>query len=70
MPTISEFYGITIMMYYEDHDPPHFNARHARFKAKFAIADLAALSSKGVEKKSMPSPLASSLSFGCQSQGV
>ena len=47
MPTISEFYGITIMMFYEDHDPPHFHARHARFKAKFAIADLAALSSKG-----------------------
>ena len=47
MPTISEFYGITIMMFYEDHEPPHFHARHARFKAKFAIADLAVLSSKG-----------------------
>jgi hypothetical protein len=47
MPTISEFFGITIMMFYEDHDPPHFHARHARFKAKFAIADLTVLSSKG-----------------------
>ncbi|MFQ5954392.1 MAG: DUF2442 domain-containing protein [Kiloniellales bacterium] len=27
VPTISECYGITIMMFYEDHDPPHFHAR-------------------------------------------
>ncbi len=47
MPTISEFHGITIMMFYEDHEPPHFHARHARFKAKFAIADLSVLSSTG-----------------------
>ena len=47
MPTISEFYGITIMMFYEDHDPPHFHARHARFKANFAITDLSVISSKG-----------------------
>ncbi len=47
MPTISEFHGVTIMMFYEDHDPPHFHARHARFKAKFAIADLSVLTSKG-----------------------
>ena len=47
MPTISQFHGITVMMFYEDHDPPHFHARHAGFKAKFAIADLSVLSSKG-----------------------
>ena len=47
MPTISEFFGITVMMFYEDHDPPHFHVRYARFKAKFAIADLAVLSSHG-----------------------
>ncbi len=47
MPTISRFYGITIMMFYEDHEPPHFHARATRFKAKFAIADLSVLSSKG-----------------------
>lgn len=27
MPTISEFYGIIIRMYFFDHAPPHFHAR-------------------------------------------
>ena len=26
MPRISEFYGIVIYMYYQDHPPPHFHA--------------------------------------------
>jgi hypothetical protein len=26
MPTISQFYGITIRMYFDDHPPPHFHA--------------------------------------------
>ena len=26
MPEISRFYGIIIMMYYNDHKPPHFHA--------------------------------------------
>jgi hypothetical protein len=34
-------------MLYEDHDPPHFHVRHAEFKAKFAMTDLAVLSSQG-----------------------
>jgi Domain of unknown function (DUF4160) len=25
MPTISQFYGITIRMYFDDHPPPHFH---------------------------------------------
>lgn len=28
MPTISEFFGILILMYYNDHAPPHFHARY------------------------------------------
>ncbi len=28
MPEISRFYGIVIYMNYNDHDPPHFHARH------------------------------------------
>jgi hypothetical protein len=28
MPTISEFFGILILMYYSDHAPPHFHARY------------------------------------------
>lgn len=26
MPTVSHFFGITIAMYYRDHNPPHFHA--------------------------------------------
>jgi hypothetical protein len=29
VPTISRFFGITIAMFFDDHGPPHFHARHA-----------------------------------------
>lgn len=29
MPVISTFYGITIHMFYKDHEPPHFHAEYA-----------------------------------------
>ena len=38
---------MTIMMFYEDHDPPHFHVRHADFKAKFAISELNVIQSFG-----------------------
>jgi len=28
MPEICRFYGIIIAMFYDDHNPPHFHARH------------------------------------------
>lgn len=28
MPEISRFYGISIMIYPQDHNPPHFHARY------------------------------------------
>lgn len=28
MPTISRFLGIVVYMNYNDHNPPHFHARH------------------------------------------
>lgn len=28
MPTISQFHGIDIVMYFNDHAPPHFHAFH------------------------------------------
>ena len=37
MPTISRFYGITILMYAKDHPPPHFHARYGGQHAKFAL---------------------------------
>jgi hypothetical protein len=35
---VSEFYGIVIVMYYNDHGLPHFHARHAARKGKVVIA--------------------------------
>lgn len=39
MPTIAIFYGITIQMYWDDHNPPHFHARYGRAKAIIRISD-------------------------------
>jgi len=38
MPRISTFFGIVIEMYYGDHPPPHFHARHGDEAAKIEIA--------------------------------
>ena len=44
MPTICRFYGILIQMYYDDdHNPPHFHAIYAGYKAVIAIRALAIL---------------------------
>lgn len=37
MPRISEFYGIAIYMYAEEHPPPHFHARYGGKWAKVSI---------------------------------
>ena len=39
MPTVAYFYGIAISMYWNDHNPPHFHARHGRAKALVRISD-------------------------------
>ncbi|MBT8165522.1 MAG: DUF4160 domain-containing protein [Acidimicrobiia bacterium] len=36
MPRIASFYGITITMYFGDHNPPHFHAMYAGQRARFA----------------------------------
>ena len=38
MPRISSFYGIVIVMYFDDHPPPHFHARYGEHEAQVAIA--------------------------------
>ncbi len=43
MPTISEFYGMYIQMYWNDHAPPHFHVRYSGFKATVGIQALAVL---------------------------
>jgi hypothetical protein len=39
MPTIAEFRGITVRMYYRDHPPPHFHAFYGGYEALVSIAD-------------------------------
>lgn len=37
MPRISEFFGIIIKMFYNDHNPPHFHAEYGEFEAIYTI---------------------------------
>ncbi|MBE5914024.1 MAG: DUF4160 domain-containing protein [Pseudobutyrivibrio ruminis] len=37
MPVISRFFGIDILMYYDDHNPPHFHAKYGDYKALIDI---------------------------------
>ena len=40
MPRISQFRGIDISMYYNDHAPPHFHAEHGDDEAVIDIMNL------------------------------
>ncbi|OGK09612.1 MAG: transcriptional regulator [Candidatus Riflebacteria bacterium GWC2_50_8] len=40
MPELARFFGIIIVMYYDDHDPPHFHAKYGDMRACFSIAEL------------------------------
>lgn len=40
MPRISQFFGITIVMYFNDHAPPHFHARYGGAEAAIEIETL------------------------------
>ena len=39
MPIISEFFGIKIYMYWEDHFPEHFHAEYGQFKVIVSIKE-------------------------------
>ena len=43
MPRVSQFYGIDIYMYYEDHPEPHFHAKYGGREVKVRIADFSVL---------------------------
>jgi hypothetical protein len=45
VPTISRFVGISIAMFFDDHGPPHFHARHAEGGAKVRIDSLEVIES-------------------------
>ena len=37
VPTISRFFGLMVVMYFDDHGHPHFHVRHAEGAAKIRI---------------------------------
>jgi hypothetical protein len=37
MPRISQFHGVSIYMYFQDHAPPHFHAMHGDEEAVITI---------------------------------
>ncbi|MCF0204201.1 MAG: DUF4160 domain-containing protein [Muribaculaceae bacterium] len=39
MPQISKFYGIIIMMFFDDHNPPHFHVQYNEHRAIINIAN-------------------------------
>ena len=43
MPNISTFYGITIQMFWGDHEPPHFHALYGEHEVIMDIQTLAIL---------------------------
>ena len=40
MPIISQFYGIKIIMLYDDHNPPHFHVFYNEYRATVDINTL------------------------------
>ena len=40
MPELSRFLGIVILMYFDDHNPPHFHVKYNDFRAIISINDL------------------------------
>jgi hypothetical protein len=43
MPELSCFLGIVIMMYFNDHNPPHFHAKYNEYRASITISNLSVL---------------------------
>lgn len=46
MPKISEFFGIFILMYYDDHSPPHFHAKYGDEEVLIQISPIGVLKGK------------------------
>jgi hypothetical protein len=47
MPTIGRIGSLEVMIFRNDHDPPHFHVLGAEFSAKFTVADCELMSCKG-----------------------
>ena len=51
MPTISQFFGIVIQMFWREHAPPHFHALYGEYEA---LEDLNLCQSKQLPKNIVP----------------
>jgi hypothetical protein len=43
MPEISRFFGISVRMYFDDHNPPHFHAIYAGSEVEIGVDPLTVL---------------------------
>jgi len=43
MPEVSRFFGISIRLYFDDHNPPHFHAIYGDAEAELGIEPIALL---------------------------
>lgn len=46
MPTVSQFFGIIIRMFFDEHAPPHFHAQYGDHKASIDINTLKVIAGK------------------------
>ena len=54
MPIISEFYGITVRRFYNDHAPPHFHAEYGEYELIISISPIVIMQGKAPNRvKSM-----------------
>ncbi len=40
MPEISRFFGMVILMYWDEHNPPHFHVKYGEYTASINIKTL------------------------------
>lgn len=43
MPVISEFYGLSIRIYYKEHNPPHIHVSYGEYTSEIRIDNLEVL---------------------------
>ncbi len=43
MPEVSRFFGVSIRMYFDDHNPPHFHAIYGSAEAEVGVDPIALL---------------------------
>ncbi len=51
LPQISVFYGIIILIYYNDYNPPHFHAEYNDYEILITINDLSIYKGSGLPPK-------------------